>query len=271
MASIEVDRWQWRELFASEHGPADYPTRLVLFVLSLHMGHDGDQAWPSQETIAKRAGLSDRAVRKHIALAQESGWLRVEPRRQHGQAWFVHEYTAMIPENLAQFCTARPWEEDPTWKRPERRAGRRKQRAEPGAGRQSSERDYVAEKGGVVANSEAMSPSVDKTPRRPEPGARRAEPGAATGGTPCRDARHAVPTNSSSNSSINSSSECAVASDHTALGRILNGKLNGKAVEQTRADKIRLAKLGIKKGLDAATIQRQYGLTIEEVEREALP
>jgi uncharacterized protein YdaU (DUF1376 family) len=44
---------------------------------------------------------------------------------------------------------------------------------------------------------------------------------------------------------------------------------NGRR-EQTREDKIRLAAIGIQRGLDAETIFKQYGVTVDDVTRESL-
>jgi hypothetical protein len=123
--ALECERWQWRELVASEHGPSDPSTRLVLFVLSLHMNQDGINAWPSQALIAKRTGLSERSVRTHVALAEKAEFLSIYQKRQPGKAWFVHEYVAVIPDRLEQFCTSKPWEVDPDYRRPAKSAGRK--------------------------------------------------------------------------------------------------------------------------------------------------
>jgi hypothetical protein len=116
-------------------------------------------------------------VRKHLKLAEKQQWIKVYLKRRKGQAWFNHEYGAIIPDALAQFCTSKPWEDDPTWRRAANSAGR----------------------------------SVDN-PQHPEIGARHPENGAGqaevddtTPGKSCHDARHQLPTNSSSESLSNPS------------------------------------------------------------------
>ena len=47
--SVQCDKWEWLDLIASEHGPPNASTRLVLFVLSLHMMRKGASCFPSQE------------------------------------------------------------------------------------------------------------------------------------------------------------------------------------------------------------------------------
>jgi Helix-turn-helix domain len=181
--AIECERWQWRELFASEHGPVDPSTRLVLFVLALHMNPQGENAFPSQETIAKRTGLSARSVRTHLDRAAKAGWLRIYRKARKGQAWFVSQYVATIPEKLTGLCTSKPWEHDPSWRR--------------------------------AANSAGRPRSVPSDYQHPANGAERAAIDDTTPGKICRDARKELPTNSPSNSSSNTSCEGAVASYNT--------------------------------------------------------
>ena len=232
--ALECERWQWRELFASEHGPDDPSTRLVLFVLSLHMNQDGGNAFPAQELIAKRSGLSVRSVRTHLANAAQAGWLKIYQKTQKGKAWYVHEYVATIPDELAEFCTAKPWEDDPQWQRPANSAGRstksKPQRPANSAGRQGSER---------------LVPKV-QVDQRPANGAERPAilaPRPANDDTTTGNLRHndrqSLPTNSSSNSSSNSSLnspvEGALASDRTALAEHDFRKGESKAVREQKA------------------------------------
>jgi hypothetical protein len=227
--AIECERWQWRELLASEEGPEDPSTRLVLFVLALHMNQQGLNAFPSQETIAKRSGLSARAVRTHLRRAEKAHWLKIYQKPRKGQAWFVHEYVACIPDNLIELCTSKPWEEDPNW-----------QRAEDSSGRRDEAVDKPPQKPQHPANG-AGHPAIHA--QRAANGSERAAIDDRTGGNLRHDARNRLPTNSSSNSSLNSSSnspintpvEGAVASDRTALSKTLN--LNPSKTPDPEAEK----------------------------------
>ena len=175
--AIEIERWQWRELFASEHGPADAGTRLVLFVIALHMNENGENAFPSQALVATRTGLSERSVRRHLAHAEKTGWLQRFERRRPGRAYFVSQYVATIPDHLAPLCSDKPWEIDPSWRRPANLAG-------------------------------CDGETVDKSPPKaehPANGARRAANLAATPGKFGRDGRPPLPPNSSLNTSMNPS------------------------------------------------------------------
>jgi hypothetical protein len=171
-------------MFASEQGPADSSTRLVLFVLALHMNQQGKNCFPSQALITKRTGLSERSVRTHLANAVREGWLKIHQKKRPGkQAWFVNEYVALIPADLVERCPPKPWDGDPDY-----------QRAANSAGRSTGE-----------------PVKTPKPPRHPANGAERAANGArrpatvaVTPGKFCRDARQGLPTNSSSNSSSNS-------------------------------------------------------------------
>jgi Helix-turn-helix domain len=212
---IDCERWQWRELFASEHGPTDTSTRLVLFVLSLHMNKQGQNAFPAQKLIAARSGLSERSVRTHLAHAQRAGWLRVYQKPRKGKAWFVHEYVACIPDALAEFCTSKPWEEDPNW-----------QRAENSAGRNAESADKSPANGQHPANGA----------ERPAILAQRAAIVSVTPGKICRDARQGLPTNSSSNSSKNPPSNSSV--EGAALLRITDLKtFSKKALKSEEPEK----------------------------------
>jgi biotin operon repressor len=133
--AIECDRWEWRDLFASEHGPPLPTTRLVLFVISIYMNPSGKNAFLGQALIASRTGLSERAVGKHIALAKEAGWLTIHKRHREGQAWYGLQYAAAIPDTVVIHRKKKPWAKDSQPGRPEPGAGRQAKRPEPGAGR----------------------------------------------------------------------------------------------------------------------------------------
>jgi hypothetical protein len=186
---IECPKFEWLDLVASEHGPKHGLTRLVLCVLALHMNQQGGSCFPSQTKIAKRAGISVRSVRHHIGLAVDGGWLKVEGQKlRRGHASFVNDYTATIRASLVLLTKTPPWVDDPTWK----------QAAAP-AGRSNGNGQAAADAGG--------SPSESK---HPAPDARQAalgaKPPAANDTTPGNlrtDTRQELPTNSSSESSIN--------------------------------------------------------------------
>jgi hypothetical protein len=211
------------------------------------MNQQGENAFPAQKLIAERTGLSERSVRTHLAHARRDGWIQIYRKARPGkQAWFVHEYVAIIPDNLAELCTSRPWEDDPTWQRAENSAGRK---ATSKPLRSPSDGPSPAAQGSSKAAEHqplrGFSPTHDdKTwdlPERPANDARRAATDDTTPGKICRDARQGLPTNSSSNSPSNCSQEGAALSRNTALTD-LDLKKGMKKPELTGAARLEAAK-----------------------------
>jgi hypothetical protein len=73
--------FRWRDSFCSGDGPPAV-TRLVLWTLSKHMGMDGTDCFPKQETIALESGLGLRTVKEHLERAEQLGWISRRPRRR---------------------------------------------------------------------------------------------------------------------------------------------------------------------------------------------
>ncbi len=99
---IQVDFGNWRDAIASEHGPSESTTRLVLLVLSLYMNSRRSSCFPSQPTIALRAGLGERSVREHLKLAQADRWIAIQHKSRPGGKRSVREYVATIPAELGR-------------------------------------------------------------------------------------------------------------------------------------------------------------------------
>ena len=219
--AIECERWQWRELFASKHGPADSGTRLVLFVLALHMNQEGGNAFPSQETIAKRSGLSVRSVRRHLDAAAKADWLRISQKARPGKSWFVHEYLAVIPDKLKELYASKPWEEDSEW----RRADKLSARGTPKLDKPGASMAYKTSKPGA-AHPAILSKEADKHDSTP--------------GNPVHNTRSGCPTNTPDNSRINSPCEGAALSRRTAIGEPGLTRIGRNAEPQAtmQADKV---------------------------------
>lgn len=72
-------------------------TKLVLLVISTYMDDHGGGAFPSTETIAQNAGLSQRAVCTHIEKAVAAGFITVHKRKQRGRNWALNHYRIAFP------------------------------------------------------------------------------------------------------------------------------------------------------------------------------
>jgi DNA-binding transcriptional MocR family regulator len=94
----------WRNAFASEEGPSCGVDRHVAMTLSLYMNGDGLGAWPSQDTLALRTGLTDRTVGRALERLCGEGWLARQPRKssrgiRHKR--YGYEYRATLPKALS--------------------------------------------------------------------------------------------------------------------------------------------------------------------------
>ncbi len=87
--------WTWRHAIIKSDLPAT--TRHVLLTISCFMNDVGGGCYPTQEQLAEATGLTDRAVRKHIEIAEASGWLIRKEHGFRGQKWRNHEYEARWP------------------------------------------------------------------------------------------------------------------------------------------------------------------------------
>lgn len=101
----------WRHALASEEGPPKSVDRHVALTLSLHLSTEGLGAWPSQDTVALRTGLTDRTVGRALKRLCDSGWFSRQERKAHDKAgrplphgkrhWrWGFEYRACLPKSL---------------------------------------------------------------------------------------------------------------------------------------------------------------------------
>ena len=88
--------WTWRHAIIKSDLPAT--TRHVLLTISCFMNELGDGCYPTQEQLAEATGLSDRAVRSHLEVAEQKGWIKRQEHGFKGQRWRNHEYSASWPE-----------------------------------------------------------------------------------------------------------------------------------------------------------------------------
>jgi hypothetical protein len=99
--SREAQFHEWRDAITSDQGPSRPLTRYVLLVLGCWMNESQNVAWPRQQTIERRSGMVERAVRTHLKHAIDEGWLAKRARGVPGKRWRLNEYVARIPEGLA--------------------------------------------------------------------------------------------------------------------------------------------------------------------------
>ncbi len=100
----EKKRWretdnlfEWRDAVRSECGPRSPVRRLVLLTLSLWINPGERQCWPSQQTLARQTALSLRAVKDHLQLADDEGWIFRTRKRAKGKVWAQTYYELTIP------------------------------------------------------------------------------------------------------------------------------------------------------------------------------
>lgn len=99
MSSAVSRAWSWRHAITrSDLRPT---TRHVLLNLSMYMDEAGGSCFPSIDQQAKATGLTTKAVKKHLDLAGEAGWLSKRPHGFKGQRWRRLEYEARWPEREA--------------------------------------------------------------------------------------------------------------------------------------------------------------------------
>lgn len=101
MNERNLTRYVWERAVISKHGgPSSSTTRHVLLTLATHVDREL-VAFPSIETLTGESGLSDRAVRMHLALAERGGWIQRSARREGGKAWANYVYRLTLPQVAA--------------------------------------------------------------------------------------------------------------------------------------------------------------------------
>jgi hypothetical protein len=104
------DRWLWFQTIFSEVGPVSPTARNVLGVVFAYTSNERSHVWPAQTTIAKRARLSTRQVRRVLERLEAEGWIYREIGNQTGKKWRTTVYWPTLPAGLQ--VDERPWEKD---------------------------------------------------------------------------------------------------------------------------------------------------------------
>jgi len=97
--------FRWRDAFLGEQGPRSPTTRYVLLMLSLHMAMDGSKCFPSMKHIASRSGLSEKAVKEHMARAEAEGWICRSEFKTEGRDWRHYVYGIRFPIAAPELVT----------------------------------------------------------------------------------------------------------------------------------------------------------------------
>ena len=62
-------------------------TRMVAIALADYANTDTGHAWPSISKLARRTGLSERQVQRHLRVIELDGWIVKGPERQGTTLW----------------------------------------------------------------------------------------------------------------------------------------------------------------------------------------
>lgn len=88
--------FSWRTALLSAADPTS-TDRLVALVISTWMNEWGLGAFPSQETIAQKSGLTERSVREAVKRLRSMGWIRTTKERAPGQRFSLTHYAISFP------------------------------------------------------------------------------------------------------------------------------------------------------------------------------
>jgi hypothetical protein len=105
---------RWRLAFANPKNKLHRLTRLVLHTISLFMAMDGSRGFPSMTKISQWAGMSVRAVKGHIKLAENGGWIEKQFAGFGGQGWRHYLYVPHIPPGAENNAQITPRSDDKT-------------------------------------------------------------------------------------------------------------------------------------------------------------
>ena len=97
----------WRRIVASRHCPLSHPHRWVVTCLSYYGNRYGDDIYPSQATIAERAGVHPKTVLRATRRAYEARFLD-RWRIGTGQDRNPYEYVLTLPADLATELALNP-------------------------------------------------------------------------------------------------------------------------------------------------------------------
>lgn len=88
--------WSWKDAVVSSQ--LEPNTKFILLVLSLYMDAKGGSCYPTIDTLVKDSSLARATVIKHLALAEQAGFIRKKRHGFKGQEWANNEYLATYPK-----------------------------------------------------------------------------------------------------------------------------------------------------------------------------
>jgi hypothetical protein len=87
----------WRDLIRSDDGPEHSTTRHILLDLATFMDSDGQNCYPTHETLQKTTGINRKTIGKHVRKAKKDGWIEIIDYLGEGQNWRNYIYSPRLP------------------------------------------------------------------------------------------------------------------------------------------------------------------------------
>lgn len=97
-------RFGWQRAVISAVGPPKSATRHLLLTLALHMNADGSSCYPSLNLLAAETQLDRATVKRHLAIAENAGWIRRQRKQRSDGTWGATVYEPMFPEGIGAQC-----------------------------------------------------------------------------------------------------------------------------------------------------------------------
>lgn len=95
----KVRRWRW--LVWSEQGPKHVVQRGICQILfDFLITSPSSEVYPSEATIAVKAGVSEKTIRTHLLALEASGWISRAARGGGGRGWRRTSYKLHFPKHV---------------------------------------------------------------------------------------------------------------------------------------------------------------------------
>lgn len=90
--------WSWRQ--AILRAVLEAPTKHILLTLSTYMNEHGNSCFPTIDQLTADTSMSRPTVIKHIALAEQAGFIKKRVHGFKGRNWSNNEYIATYPQGV---------------------------------------------------------------------------------------------------------------------------------------------------------------------------